>query len=129
MYYLAHFLFESRNADSDGFGYFTCIARADDSNSVMDQFEKKILALSENSELFEHVRVVYLEDIVEFHDLEEQAVLTRMEFFPGERPPSANITLPDQGGAETCAFYRPVDEDGDDDDTVAMVPFIEFEDE
>lgn len=126
MNYLAHFLFESRDADNDGFGYFTCIARADSSDEAMDKFETKILALAENSELFDHVRAIYLEDVVEFDSLKDDAVLTRLEIFPGERPPSANITLPDQDGAETCAFYRPVDDAGDNED--ALIPFIEFDD-
>ncbi|HPQ39314.1 MAG TPA: hypothetical protein PLV45_02975 [bacterium] len=126
MYYLAHFLFESGSGDDNAFGYFTCIAEADTSDDAMDKFERQILAMSEQSDLFDNVQVIYLEDIIEFESLKENAVLTRLEIFPGERPPSANITLPDQDGAETCAFYRPVDDAGDDED--ALIPFIEFDD-
>jgi len=125
MNYLAHFLFSSPVGENRGFGYFTCITEAASSEEAMEKFEEQIYEISENSDLFDEVAAIYLEDIIEFSTLPNTAVLTRFEIFAGERPTSANITMPDQEGTEKISFYRPVEADELNEDS--MVPFIEFE--
>lgn len=126
MYYLGHFVFISPDKGDRSFGYFTCLTEADSTEQAVDKFEDQVTAIAESSELFDEVQTIYLEDIIEFETLSDTAVLTRFEMFAGERPPSANITLPEQTGADAVSFYRPVSEN-EELDEVVLVPFIEFE--
>jgi len=126
MFYLAHFLFENSETSDQTFGYFTCLTEASDTEVALDKFEEQILHISENEDLFDEVKSVYLEDIIEFDKLPESAVLTRFEMFAGDRPPSANITIPEQKGADQVSFYRPMSEEEESDNGL-LTPFIEFE--
>ncbi|MCD4652414.1 hypothetical protein K8T06_00590 [bacterium] len=125
MYYLAHFLFASSDTQDRTFGYFTCLTQAADTEIALEKFEDQILEISENSDLFDEVKTVFLEDVIEFETLPESAILTRFEMFAGDRPPSANITLPDQAGADSVTFYRPASEEEESVDGI-LTPFIEF---
>ena len=128
MFYLAHFLFESNETEDRSYGYFTCLAQAEDTDKAMDKFEDQILAMAETSDLFDEVKNIYLEDIIEFDKLPEQALVARFEMFAGERPSSANITLPEQTGADEVSFYRPISENEESVEGI-LVPFISFDDE
>jgi len=125
MFYLAHFLFENMDSRDQTFGYFTCLAEAADTEKALEKFEDQILEISEKEDLFDEVKAVYLEDIIEFDSLPDTAVLTRFEIFAGERPPSANITVPEQTGHDQVTFFRPVTDEEESDNGI-LTPFIEF---
>lgn len=129
MFYLGHFLFDTGSDEDASFGYFTCLASGKDTEEALEKFEKQILKIADSSDLFDGVKYVYLSDIIEFSELPEDGIMARFEVFPGEMPPSENITMPEQEESETCSFYRPMAEGTDEsEDEEVLVPFLEFED-
>lgn len=129
MFYLGHFLFETGPDEESSFGYFTCLAEGADTEEALGKFEKQVLNLADTSDLFNGVRYIYLSDVVEFSSLPENGIMARFEVFPGELPPSENITMPGQEETDACSFYRPIAEGADEDsDEDILVPFLEFED-
>jgi hypothetical protein len=77
MNYLAHFSFFRREEDRGG--YFTMVVSAAEPDEAVEKFEKEILRLKKESDAFEDVVEVYIDDFIEIEEMPKQAVLTRME--------------------------------------------------
>jgi len=91
MDYLAHFSFES--PDQAYNGYFTMIVSAENVETAISEFEKEILRIHQESDIFSKTDAIFLDDIIEIIKVPEKAVMTRYEIRDKDIKKRVYITL------------------------------------
>lgn len=95
MLYIGHFSFdEIGSAREIRHGYFTSAVDADDVDRAVNEFKEVIYSMRKTHETFRRIITVYMEDIVEFHHVPGNAVITRIQSSAGQFPESITHNLP-----------------------------------
>ena len=136
MLYSGHFSFDEFNgSDGERHGYFTCIVASATPELALQKFRQRIHTIREEnlSPLFQNIRAVYVEDIVEIAEDPEAPVITRFQSSEGPFPKSVSCALPASKTDDVKAFQwvsdegSPVHRDSDGQQEYnEAVPFIEF---
>ena len=138
MLYLDHFSFdELREKDRERHGYFTCVANAGSPELALLKFRDRIRFIKEEMKgsLFDDIRSIYVEDIVEISDIPEEAVVTRFQSSEGPFPNSESCALPTSDTVIIKAYqWIPGIESPEDIGNLAdsngyktAVPFLKFQ--
>lgn len=125
MNYLAHFSFYRQ--DEDRGGYFTMVVSAEEPDEAVERFEAEILRLKKESDVFEDVTEVYIDDFIEIEKMPAQAVLTRME---SEDPEGFTLSinlLTEQEGFTVYGWCPEGKEDEYEEDEHDVYPFLVFD--
>lgn len=97
MLYSGHFSFdETGKAGEERHGYFTCIVSSATPELALQKFRQRIHTIREGMKepLFQNIRAIYVEDIVEIADSPEDPVVTRFQSSEGPFPKSVSCSLP-----------------------------------
>ncbi|MCG6892650.1 MAG: hypothetical protein LJE65_03505 [Desulfobacteraceae bacterium] len=125
MNYLAHFSFYRQEEDRGG--YFTMVVSAEEPDEAVERFEAEILRLKKESDVFEDVTEVYIDDFIEIEKMPAQAVLTRME---SEDPEGFTLSinlLTEQEGFTVYGWCPEGKEDEYEEDENDVYPFLVFD--
>ena len=124
MLYLAHFSFDE-HGDEQNHGYFTCVVKADSVDDSLDKFHALISKLRRETEVFQDVIKIYLDDVIQIKQVPSEGFLAHWETRIGEPPPSISTSLPGVD-EEYCQAFGPVPEI-DDEEGFEVEPFMAFE--
>ena len=95
MLYIGHFSFdEIGSAREIRHGYFTSVVDAADVDRAVNEFKEVIYSMRKAGETFQRIITIYIEDIVEFHHVPANAVVTRIQSSAGQFPESITHNLP-----------------------------------
>lgn len=95
MLYIGHFSFDEAEATAQSrHGYFTVLTQAASAEAAADAFKTLIKDRKESDPIFEPIKAVYIEDILEFPEIPENPVITRLQSSAGEFPESVSHSLP-----------------------------------
>jgi len=95
MLYIGHFSFDEIGlAQEIRHGYFTSVVDADNIEGAVTEFKELILSMKRMEDTFQRIAVVYLDDLIEFQQLPEKAVVSRIQSSAGEFPESITHSLP-----------------------------------
>ena len=95
MLYIGHFSFDEIGLALEiRHGYFTSLVDADNIERAVTEFKELILSMKKMEDTFQRIVAVYLEDIIEFQQLPEKAIVTRIQSSAGEFPKSITHSLP-----------------------------------
>jgi hypothetical protein len=95
MLYVGHFSFDEIGLEQEiRHGYFTTVVDADSIERASTEFKELILSMKKMEDTFQRIAVVYLEDIIEFKQLPEKAIVSRIQSSAGEFPESITHSLP-----------------------------------
>ncbi len=95
MLYIGHFSFDEIGAEQEiRHGYFTSVVDADNIERATNEFKELILSMKKTEDMFQRIVAVYMEDIIEFHHVPANAIVTRIQSSAGEFPESITHNLP-----------------------------------
>ena len=95
MLYIGHFSFdEIGSAQEIRHGYFTSVVDTDNIERAASEFKELILSMRKTEDTFRRIVAVYIEDIIEFHHVPANAIVTRIQSSAGEFPESITHNLP-----------------------------------
>jgi hypothetical protein len=95
MLYVGHFSFdEIGSAQEIRHGYFTCVVDSENAESAANEFRALVISMKETQAMFKRIAAVYMDDIVEFHNIPKRAVVARIQSSSGEFPESVSRSLP-----------------------------------
>ena len=95
MLYIGHFSFDEIGRVQDiRHGYFTTVIDAVSIEDATIKFKELILSMKKMEDTFQRIAAVYLEDIIEFQQLPEKAIVSRIQSSAGEFPESITHSLP-----------------------------------
>ena len=95
MLYIGHFSFDEIGlAQEIRHGYFTSVVDADTIEHAVTEFKELILSMKKMEDIFQRSAAVYLEDIIEFKQVPEKAIVSRIQSSAGEFPKSITHSLP-----------------------------------
>jgi len=130
MIYVGHFSFDEIGKENQArHGYFTCLVEDAEIDRAMQQFKDRIIELKQTHEALRPVAAVYIEDILEFEQIPDRPVITRLQSSEGPFPKSISRTLPDHSIQKVQAYgYRPdVDQNqAGGENFQEMTPFLKF---
>lgn len=138
MLYSGHFSFdETDNTGNDRHGYFTCVVSAGTPELALQKFRQRIHTIREELKepLFQNIRAIYVEDIVQIADNPEEAVVTRFQSSEGSFPKSRSCSLPATNFKDIKAYQwipRPEEHeestpsDNNTDEYKEATPFVRF---
>ena len=107
MLYIGHFSFdEIGSAEKIRHGYFTSVVNAENVDHAVNKFKEVIYSMRKADETFRQIITVFMEDIVEFHHVPANAVVTRIQSSAGQFPESITRNLPgvDSPGIKIYGF-------------------------
>ena len=131
MLHLGHFSFDGLDKKNRStHGYFTCIINADSEDIALERFREIILKMKRTNSILDSVVKVYIEDIIKFSEISDEAVITNLQLSEGEFPKSISYTLPSiiDSKIETFGLRENVKkhESTKDDKHVNATPFLIF---
>jgi hypothetical protein len=132
MLYIGHFSFDEIGLEQEiRHGYFSTGVDADSIERAVTEFKELILSMKKMEDTFQRIVAVYLEDIIEFQQLPEKAIVTRIQSSAGEFPESITHSLPGVAnpGINTYGLETDVRETEDElntDEFKESKPFIKF---
>jgi hypothetical protein len=131
MLYIGHFSFDEIDGRSQArHGYFTVMTQAESAEAAAEACKTLIKERKAKDPLFEEVQAVYIEDILEFPDLPQEPVITRLQSSAGEFPESVSHSLPGVAGEDIKAYGFALDVEQIRIKPVhaytEMTPFIKF---
>jgi hypothetical protein len=95
MLYIGHFSFdEIGSAQEIRHGYFTSVVDTDNVDRAVNEFKELILSMRKIDDTFRQIIAIYIEDIVEFHHVPSNGVVTRIQSSDGKFPESITRNLP-----------------------------------
>jgi hypothetical protein len=129
MLYVGHFSFDELRGDGPRHGYFTMLARAESAEAVLEKFRGRIRHLKDNDTLFDPVRAIYVEDVVEIREFPADPVITRFQSSEGEFPRSRSQPLPaaEPAGVSVYGLAAEGAPNDDEDGYPEVRPFMIFE--
>ena len=132
MLYIGHFSFDEIGlAQEIRHGYFTSVVDADNIERAVTEFKELILSIKRMEDTFQRIAAVYLEDIVEFQQLPEKAIVSRIQSSAGEFPESITHSLPGVANPGINVYgleadVRITENELDTDEFKESKPFIKF---
>jgi hypothetical protein len=131
MIYVGHFSFDESGSGNDArHGYFSGLVQAGDIDSAVERFKARILELKDKHEAMQSVVAVYIEDIVQFEDVPDRPVITRLQSCEGPFPRSISRSLPDSDSKAIQAYGFRADvqtlQESGDESYPEMTPFMKF---
>jgi hypothetical protein len=132
MLYIGHFSFDEIDVDgSQGHGYLSSIVTAKNPDEVIDKFEHHLRELKRRLPAMAGVVSVYIEEILQFSQVPETPVATRLQFSEGAFPVSVSYSLPDMVDERVSVFgYSPDVENQEalkEEKCLESEPFITFD--
>ena len=131
MLYIGHFSFdEIGERQEKRHGYFTCVVNSNGVDQAVSAFKSLIEAMKAKNSLFTGMSEVYIEDIFEFQNMPETAVMIRMQSSDGEFPESLSRSLPFDDHAGISAYGWSPDvrkiRAAEKEEVLEMEPFLSF---
>ena len=132
MLYIGHFTFdEIGTGQKIRHGYFSTVVNADNIQRAVAEFKELILSIKKMEDTFQRIAAVYLEDIVEFQQLPEKAIVSRIQSSAGEFPESITHSLPGVANPGINVYgleadVRTTENELDTDEFKESKPFIKF---
>jgi hypothetical protein len=132
MIYIGHFSFDELGAEEEiRHGYFSCVVETDSAEAAANEFKELIVSLKKMNDVFSNIATVYLEDIIELHDVPRRAIVTRIQSSAGEFPKSISKSLPHVAapGINVYGWSPDVEEneaDRNNEEYKTSEPFIKF---
>jgi len=132
MLYIGHFTFDEIGTGQEiRHGYFSTVVGADNIQRAVTEFKELILSMKRMDDTFQRIAAVYLEDLIEFQQLPEKAIVSRIQSSAGEFPESITHSLPGVAnpGINTYgleADVRATEGALDTDEFKESKPFIKF---
>jgi len=132
MLYIGHFSFDEIGLEQEiRHGYFTSLVDVDNIERAVTEFKELILSMKKMEDAFQRIATVYLEDIIEFQQLPEKAIVSRIQSSAGEFPESVTYSLPGVANPGINTFgleadVRTTENELDTDEFKESKPFIKF---
>jgi hypothetical protein len=132
MLYIGHFTFDEIGTGQEiRHGYFSTVVDADNIQRAVAEFKELILSIKRMEDTFQRIAAVYLEDIVEFQQLPEKAIVSRIQSSAGEFPESITHSLPGVANPGINVYgleadVRTTENELDTDEFKESRPFIKF---
>ena len=132
MLYIGHFTFDEIGTGQEiRHGYFSTVVDADNIQRAVAEFKELILSIKRMEDTFQRIAAVYLEDIVEFQQLPEKAIVSRIQSSAGEFPESITHSLPGVANPGINVYgleadVRITENELDTDEFKESKPFIKF---
>jgi len=132
MLYIGHFTFDEIGTGQEiRHGYFSTVVDADNIQRAVAEFKELILSIKRMEDTFQRIAAVYLEDIVEFQQLPEKAIVSRIQSSAGEFPESITHSLPGVANPGINVYgleadVRTTENELDTDEFKESKPFIKF---
>jgi hypothetical protein len=132
MLYIGHFTFDEIGTGQEiRHGYFSTVVDADNTQSAVTEFKELILSMKGMEDTFQRIAAVYLEDLIEFQQLPEKAIVSRIQSSAGEFPESITHSLPGVANPGINIYgleanVRATENELDTDEFKESKPFIKF---
>jgi hypothetical protein len=132
MLYIDHFSFDEIGSEQENrHGYFTTVVDADSIERAITDFKELIRSMKKMEGTFQRIAAVYLEDIIEFKQVPEKAIVSRIQSSSGEFPESITHSLPGIANPGIHVYgleadVRATDNELDTDEYKESKPFIKF---
>lgn len=109
MLYIGHFSFDEIDVDGrQGHGYLSSIVDAENPDDAIAKFEIHLRALKMRLPAMVGVVSVYIEEMLQFSQVPETPIATRLQFSEGTFPVSVSHSLPDAVDERVAVFgYSP----------------------
>jgi hypothetical protein len=132
MLYIGHFTFDEIGTGQEiRHGYFSTVVDADNIQRAVAEFKELILSIKRMEDTFQRIAAVYLEDLIEFQQLPEKAIVSRIQSSAGEFPESITHSLPGVANPGINVYgleadVRTTENELDTDEFKESKPFIKF---
>ena len=132
MLYIGHFSFDEIGMEQENrHGYFTTVVDTDSIERATTEFKELIRSMKKMERTFQRIAAVYLEDIIEFKQVPEKAIVSRIQSSAGEFPESITHSLPGIANPGIQVYgleadVRTTDNQLDTDQYKESKPFIKF---
>jgi hypothetical protein len=132
MIYIGYFSFDEHGTEEKiRHGYFSCVVEAATADTAANEFKELIFSLRSMDEIFSNIATVYMEDIIEFRNIPQRAIVTRIQSSAGEFPKSISKSLPHVAapGISVYGWGPDIEKNETDRSTEkyeASTPFIKF---
>ena len=132
MIYIGHFSFDEIGTEHENrHGYFTTVVDTDSIERATTEFKELIRSMKKMEGTFQRIAAVYLEDIIEFKQVPEKAIVSRIQSSSGEFPKSITNSLPGVANPGIHVYgleadVRATDNELDTDQYKESKPFIRF---
>jgi len=130
--YIGHFTFDEIGTGQEiRHGYFSTVVDADNIQRAVAEFKELILSIKKMEDTFQRIAAVYLEDLIEFQQLPEKAIVSRIQSSAGEFPESITHSLPGVANPGINVYgleadVRITENELDTDEFKESKPFIKF---
>ena len=132
MLYIGHFSFDEIGMEQENrHGYFTTVVDTDSIERATTEFKELIRSMKKMEGTFQRIAAVYLEDIIEFKQVPEKAIVSRIQSSSGEFPKSITHSLPGVANPGIQVYgleadVRAIDNELNSDKYKESKPFIKF---
>jgi hypothetical protein len=132
MLYIGHFSFDEIGTEHENrHGYFTTVVDTDSIECATTEFKELIRSMKKMEGTFQRIAAVYLEDIIEFKQVPEKAIVSRIQSSSGEFPKSITHSLPGVANPGIQVYgleadVRATDNELNSDKYKESKPFIKF---
>ena len=132
MLYIGHFSFDEIGLEQEiRHGYFTTVVDTDSIERATTEFKELIRSMKKMEGTFQRIAAVYLEDLIEFQQLPEKAIVSRIQSSAGEFPESITHSLPGVANPGINVYgleadVRTTENELDTDEFKESKPFIKF---
>lgn len=129
MLYVGHFSFDELGDEGPRHGYFTMLAQAEGPEEAVEKFRGRIQQLKGNGDLFNGVRALYVEDVVEIREFPADPVISRFQSSEGQFPRSQSQPLPaaEPDGVSVYGLATEGGRETDGDGYPEVRPFMTFD--
>jgi hypothetical protein len=132
MFYIGHFSFDEIGTEHENrHGYITTVVNTESIERAASEFKELIRSMNKIEGTFQGIAAVYLEDIIEFKQVPEKAIVSRIQSSSGEFPESITHSLPGIANPGIHVYgleadVRATDNELDTDQYKESKPFIRF---